>query len=111
MNTTVPELTVMSEAISGTNNDVRLKRLASKFFTATYQHITSRRTALTKIEELMTSLMEFSMGHIYMNHHGIVDWSAFNKDVLQAIADVGNENVVAEEQFSDQVIHQLRFLV
>ena len=50
-------------------------------------------------------LMEYSLGKVYMNAgNGIIDWAALNKDALQCIADVGNENVVMDEEFDAGVL-------
>ena len=56
-------------------------------------------------------LMEYSMGKVCVNTFGVIDWTALNKDVLQSIADVGNENVIMEEQFDDALVQQLRSLI
>ena len=105
------ELTALSEMVTGTsNNGVRFKKLSDKLFGPAMAVVNNRKSGMNKMEEVLSSLAEYSLHRLYNKGVGI-DWTGLNKDILKAMVAVGAGIVEEEVVMPDELAMAMRGLL
>ena len=99
-------LKAMAELTASTNNDVRMQRLARVFFKPAFDTVANQRTTLTNIEDVLRFAFENCLTRIYMQQ-STLNWQRFNADILDLIANHGQQRREGRE---DDVLQGLRGL-